>query len=222
VSQTRELSVRMRPSLLGEVCPRYKDGVCPDGDDCPYTHPSEGTSRRYSHVLARSLTRIDWSDDTQTTPIESASSPTTTPRASYFPQVEMRAAADKGAKQLDCPTPELIPDISPIVARGPPPILGVREELPPRPFSTPPRINSRTEGAAPTKTCVAQSIIEAIAVLTPYLPSQIQFVKEHIRTLRSISLSRVVIFVFFCGPSLDLGGQCSPNVLGSFVALSDL
>jgi len=117
-----------------EVCARYKDGVCPDGDDCPYAHR--------------------WEDDTQTTPIEPASSPTTTPRASYFPQVEMRAAVDKSAEQLDSPTPELIPDISPIVARGygPPPILGVREELPPRPFSTPPRINSRAEAVVPTNT----------------------------------------------------------------------
>jgi hypothetical protein len=28
----------------GTICTRYKDGVCPDSDDCPYTHPWEGTS----------------------------------------------------------------------------------------------------------------------------------------------------------------------------------
>jgi hypothetical protein len=27
----------------GEICTRYKDGACPDSDDCPYTHPWEGT-----------------------------------------------------------------------------------------------------------------------------------------------------------------------------------
>ncbi|KAH9969740.1 hypothetical protein BC827DRAFT_29334 [Russula dissimulans] len=117
-----------------KACARYKDGVCSDGDDCPYTHTSE--------------------DDTETTPIESASSATSTPRASYFPQVEMRAGADKSARQSDTPpTPELIP-VSPVAARGcgPPSILGVREELPPRPFSTPPRISSRAEAAAQMKT----------------------------------------------------------------------
>jgi hypothetical protein len=160
VHHIRELSVRMRTGLLGKACARYKDGVCSDGDDCPYTHTSEGTSFRYSHVLARSPTLINRSDDTETTPIESASSATSTPRASYFPQVEMRAGADKSARQSDTPpTPELIP-VSPVAARGcgPPSILGVREELPPRPFSTPPRISSRAEAAAQMKTCVGQSI----------------------------------------------------------------
>jgi hypothetical protein len=106
-----------------EVCPRSKDGVCPDSDDCPYAHPGEDTK----------------------TPVEVTSSPTSTPRASYFPQAQ---TADKSTKEHpSSPVPELIPDISPIALRGcgSPSILGVGENIPPRPFSTPPRISSRAE-----------------------------------------------------------------------------
>jgi hypothetical protein len=30
----------------GEACPRYKDGACPESDDCPYAHPWDGTLGR--------------------------------------------------------------------------------------------------------------------------------------------------------------------------------
>ena len=79
--------------------------------------------------------------------MEGTSSPTSTPRASYFPQAQMYLAADKSTKQQPAsPVPELIPDISPIAAQGcGPSLLNVRENMPPRPFSTPPRISSRAE-----------------------------------------------------------------------------
>ena len=79
------------------------------------------------------------------TPVEVASSPTPTPRASYFPQAQ---AADRSTKEQPVsPVPELIPDIFPIAVRrcGPPSILEIGENIPPRPFSTPPRISSRAE-----------------------------------------------------------------------------
>jgi len=111
------------------ICTRYKDGVCPDSDDCPYTHP--------------------WEDDIKT-PIEATvtSSPTSTPRASYFPQAQTHRAADMSTVQQPVPSvPELIPDLPPnaVGGRGSPSTLGVRENMPPRPFSTPPRISSRAE-----------------------------------------------------------------------------
>ncbi|KAF8500861.1 hypothetical protein F5888DRAFT_1308766 [Russula emetica] len=109
------------------ICTRYKDGVCPDSDDCPYTHP--------------------WEDDIKT-PIEATSSPTSTPRASYFPQAQTNRAVDMSTVQQPVPSvPELIPDLSPIAVggRGSPSALSVRENMPPRPFSTPPRISSRAE-----------------------------------------------------------------------------
>ena len=37
--------------LSGEVCTRYKDGVCPDGDDCPYAHPLEGLIGFFQRTL---------------------------------------------------------------------------------------------------------------------------------------------------------------------------
>lgn len=101
------------------------------------------------------------------TPIEATSSHTSTPRASHFPPVQMH---DASTDQPSPPVPELIPDIYPVATRGcaPPPILGVREELPPRPFSTPPRINSRGEAATSVKTCVAWSLYgQVVAVLMP-------------------------------------------------------
>ncbi|KAI9508867.1 hypothetical protein F5148DRAFT_831701 [Russula earlei] len=61
-----------------EVCPQFKDGVCPEGDDCPYAHLRD--------------------DDTQT-PIEATTS-TSTPRASYFPQGETH---ERNTKQVDPP-----------------------------------------------------------------------------------------------------------------------
>jgi Zinc finger C-x8-C-x5-C-x3-H type (and similar) len=36
-------TLRMLNYFLGEVCHRFMDGVCQDGDDCPYAHPEEGT-----------------------------------------------------------------------------------------------------------------------------------------------------------------------------------
>jgi hypothetical protein len=39
---TRVLTLCSPTGLKGEVCPRSKDGVCPDSDDCPYAHPGEG------------------------------------------------------------------------------------------------------------------------------------------------------------------------------------
>ena len=148
-------------SFSGEVCTRYKDEVCPDGDDCPHVHPWEGSigPLHASESLPCSLALLndDETDETRT-PIEATSSHTSTPRASHFPP-EM---ADTSTAILpSSPVPELIPDIYPVAARGcrPSSILGVREELPPRPFSTPPRINSRAEAAATSmKTCVALSI----------------------------------------------------------------
>jgi len=136
-----------------EVCTRYKDGVCPDGDDCPHAHP--------------------WEDETRT-PIEATSSHTSTPRASHFPPEMHHLAANTSTAILpSSPVPELIPDIYPVAARGcrPSSILGVREELPPRPFSTPPRINSSAEAAATLmKTCVALSIHmgHAVVILMPW------------------------------------------------------
>jgi hypothetical protein len=89
------------------------------------------------------------------TPIEATSSPTSTPRASYFPQAQTHRAADMSTVQQPVPSvPELIPDLPPIALRGraSPSTLGVKENIPPRPFSTPPRISSRAETDI---TCVA-------------------------------------------------------------------
>jgi hypothetical protein len=101
---------------------------------------------------------MDGTDDTGT-PIEATSSHTSTPRASYFPPGQMDVAAEASTRQPSPPLPELIPDIYPVAVRGcgPPSILGTREELPPRPFSTPPRIHSRAETATSMNTCVALS-----------------------------------------------------------------
>ena len=40
---TRLLTLMPTDWPEGAICTRYKDGVCPDSDDCPYTHPGEGT-----------------------------------------------------------------------------------------------------------------------------------------------------------------------------------
>lgn len=113
-----------------EICERFKEGGCPEGEDCPYAHP-EG----------------DGSDDAETL-IEGPSSPIVTPRASDFPQEQM---ADSTTKQIVVAmsrhVPELVHDVSPmILSRRRQLTTSVsREELPPRPFSTPPRVSSRTE-----------------------------------------------------------------------------
>jgi len=109
------------------ICTRHKDGVCPNSDECPYIHP--------------------WEDDIRA-PIEATSSLTSTPRASHFPQAQAHRAADTSTVEQPVPSvPELIPDLSPIAVRGrgSPSTLGARENMPPRPFSTPPRISSRAE-----------------------------------------------------------------------------
>ncbi len=45
-------------SLSGEVCAHYKDGVCPDGDDCPYSHPREGSIGLVHASLTCSVTLV--------------------------------------------------------------------------------------------------------------------------------------------------------------------
>ncbi|KAH9047684.1 hypothetical protein EDB84DRAFT_440377 [Lactarius hengduanensis] len=110
-----------------ESCERFKEGGCPEGEDCPYTHQEE-----------------DGSDDTETL-IEGPSSPIVTPRASDFPQEQM---ADRSTKQIALamsPVPELVHDVSPMILSGRRLLSESRGELPPRPFSTPPRVSSRTE-----------------------------------------------------------------------------
>ncbi|KAH9065300.1 hypothetical protein EDB87DRAFT_1048267 [Lactarius vividus] len=107
-----------------ESCERFKEGGCPEGEDCPYAHQEE-----------------DGSDDTETL-IEGPSSPIVTPRASDFPQEQM---ATKQIAIAMSPLPELVHDVSPMVLSGRRLLSGSREELPPRPFSTPPRVSSRTE-----------------------------------------------------------------------------
>jgi len=108
------------------ICERFKEGGCPEGDDCPYAHMEE-----------------DVLDDTETL-IEG---PSVTPRASDFPHEQM---ANKSPMQLAVaiyPVPELVHDVSPMILsrRRLLAVSGSREELPPRPFSTPPRVSSRRE-----------------------------------------------------------------------------
>lgn len=110
-----------------DICERFREGGCPEGDDCQYAHVDED--------------RID--DDTES-PL---SSPIVTPRASDFPRGQI---ADRSTKQLAMATPsipEIVHDLSPMILSGRRLLttLGSREELPPRPFSTPPRVSSRTE-----------------------------------------------------------------------------
>jgi len=106
-----------------EICARFRGGGCPEGDDCPYAHLDEDTE---------SL-------------IEGPSSPIATPRASDFPRGQI---ADRNTKHLVVPTspiPELVHDVSPMILSRRRLLTGSREELPPRPFSTPPRVGSRTQ-----------------------------------------------------------------------------
>ncbi|KAI0270011.1 hypothetical protein BC834DRAFT_583473 [Gloeopeniophorella convolvens] len=115
-----------------KVCKRFLDGDCLEGDDCPYVHPEEGL------IPAAQ------------TPSEMAFSPSATPRAATFSDEQTRVTAEKNRKQLTVaipPLPELVPDVSPIVlrGRGPRGSLRAREDLPARPFSTPPRVSSRAE-----------------------------------------------------------------------------
>ncbi|KAI9433247.1 hypothetical protein BJY52DRAFT_1337897 [Lactarius psammicola] len=112
-----------------EICERFKEGGCPEGDDCPYAHLEE-----------------DGSDDTETL-IEGPSSPIVTPRASDFPQEQMANRSTKQSAVAMSPVPELVHDVSPMILprRRLLAASGNREELPPRPFSTPPRVSSRTE-----------------------------------------------------------------------------
>ena len=42
----------------GTICTRYKDGVCPDSDECPYAHPWEGTVGSHSSALIYALTPV--------------------------------------------------------------------------------------------------------------------------------------------------------------------
>lgn len=133
----------------GQICGRFKEGRCSEGDDCQYAHVEEGRLS-LPLVVASSLTLYyyqDGLDDTETL-IEGPSSPTIlTPRASNFPHEQM---TDKSTKQLSVtmsPVTELVHDISPMVLSGRRLLTasGSRGELPPRPFSTPPRVSSRTE-----------------------------------------------------------------------------
>jgi hypothetical protein len=86
------------------------------------------------------MTKVNRIDDGQTT--MEGPPPIETPRASNFSQHVM-AMADSSTRQTPVPAmpiPELIPDISPIVLRGRGPLSPrAKEDLPPRPFSTPPR-----------------------------------------------------------------------------------
>lgn len=98
------------------------------------------------------LTPLNLIDDRQI-PIEALSS-TTTPRASNFSQEQTHVMTDSSTERTASPAlpaPELIPDISPIVLRGREGLStrSVREELPARPLSTPPRMNSYTEAGRP-------------------------------------------------------------------------
>jgi hypothetical protein len=92
-------------------------------------------------LVSLSLTLfLDGLDDDAESPL---SSPIATPRASDFPR-------DRSTKQLamdTSPIPEIVHDLSPMILSGRRLLRtsGSREELPPRPFSTPPRVSSRTE-----------------------------------------------------------------------------
>jgi hypothetical protein len=137
---------------------------------CPLTGAKGKSARATRTVLARTVTtvltlthgKVHWvtfkcphkrtnllnvTEDIKT-PIEATSSPTSTPRASYFPQAQTHRAADMSTVQQPVPSvPELIPDLSPIALRGraSPSTVSIKENIPPRPFSTPPRISSRAE-----------------------------------------------------------------------------
>jgi len=112
-----------------QMCERFKEGGCPEGEDCPYAHVEE-----------------DGLDDTETL-IEGSSSPILTPRASHFPQEQVANKSTKQSALAIAPVPELVHGVSPMILsrRRLLTASGSREELPPRPFSTPPRVSSRTE-----------------------------------------------------------------------------
>jgi hypothetical protein len=98
------------------------------------------------------------------------------------------------------PVPELIPDIYPVAARGraPPSILGVREELPPRPFSTPPRINSRGDPATSVKMCVALSLFGQSCRCTHTMFITIGIVHEKVHSDVTLNLATLCHRLRFC------------------------
>ena len=128
----------------GNICERFKGGGCPEGDDCPYSHLDEGRlNPRLVVSLSLTLCCLDGLDGTESL----LSSPIATPRASDFPRGQI---ADRSTKQLAMaapPIPEIVYDLSSMILSGRQLLTtsGNREELPPRPFSTPPRVSSRTE-----------------------------------------------------------------------------
>lgn len=130
--------------------------------------------------------------------MEGTSSPTSTPRASYFPQAQTRLAAGKSTKQEPASpgVPELIPDIAPIALRrcGSPSVLGARDSMPPRPFSTPPRISSRASSDITCVTCEA----ELSRILTPC--SSPGAVYEISRLTLLSTPDTLAVFVFVCSP----------------------
>ena len=140
-------------------------------------------------------------------------------------------ATDMG--QPSPPVPELIPDIYPVAPRGcgPSSILSVREDLPPRPFSTPPRINSRGGIATPNKTCVALSKPgQTVAVLTLCFISFLQAppVKKKVHSdialwyspLRLV-IAFVFVFVFVRKFPLRSLGYNTPKVFETVFAFFD-
>jgi hypothetical protein len=156
------------------------------------------------------------------TPIEATSSHTSTPRASHFPPAQMAQMDDAADGSL--PVPELIPDIYPVAARGraPPSILGVREELPPRPFSTPPRINSRGDPATSVKMCVALSLFGQSCRCTHTMLITIGIVHERVHSDVALNLATlchrlfcVFVFVFVLQALLDHWGYNQPKVFGT-------
>lgn len=97
-------------------------------------------------MVSSSLTLyLDGSDDTET--LIEGPSPIVTPRASDFPQEQMVNRSTKQLAVAMSPVPELVHDVSPMILPRRRLLMasGSREELPPRPFSTPPRVSSRTE-----------------------------------------------------------------------------
>ena len=127
----------------GNMCERFKGGGCPEGDDCPYSHLDEGRLNLCLVVSSSLTSYLDGLNDTESL----LSSPIATPRASDFPRGQI---ADRSTKQLAMATPnipEIVHDLSPIILSGRRLLAtsGNREDLPPRPFSTPPRVSSRTE-----------------------------------------------------------------------------
>lgn len=109
------------------------------------------------------------------------------------------------------PVPELIPDTYPypVAPRGcgPPSLLVACGDLPPRPFSTPPRISSCGGSATPSKTCVVLCLIWPIIALLTLFNSSLQAPsikkKFHVHSDSALRLSllrlviaSVVVFIF--------------------------